>query len=155
MIALRLQRRPSPGFTLVEMAIVVALIGVIAGIAVPAYGSWRDRIRTAQAVRDIAEIGAAVDAFVLDNRVPPASLADVRRDGRLDPWGRPYQYYNIVTGNRGGARKNRNLVPINSDFDLYSLGPDGRSAGPLTARHSQDDIVRANDGRFIGKASDY
>jgi len=46
-------------------------------------------------------------------------------------------------------------VPINTDFDLYSMGPDGRSAPPLTAKHSRDDIVRANDGAFIGLASDY
>jgi general secretion pathway protein G len=52
-------------------------------------------------------------------------------------------------------RKDKNLVPINSEYDLYSVGPDGRSVGPLTAKHSRDDIVMANDGRFIGVASDY
>jgi general secretion pathway protein G len=143
------------GFTLVELAITLLVVGVLAGLAVPAYGFYRDRLRTAEAVRDIAAMGARIEAFVLDNREPPADLAQVGLAGKLDPWGRPYQYYNIVTGNRGGARKNRNLVPINSDFDLYSMGPDGRSVGPLTASHSRDDIVRANNGRFIGKASDY
>jgi general secretion pathway protein G len=53
------------------------------------------------------------------------------------------------------VRKDRNLVPINTDFDLYSVGPDGDSQAPLTAAASRDDIVRANDGRFIGKAEDY
>jgi general secretion pathway protein G len=46
-------------------------------------------------------------------------------------------------------------VPVNSTFDLYSLGPDGKSSPPFTAAPSQDDIVRANDGGFIGLASDY
>jgi general secretion pathway protein G len=46
-------------------------------------------------------------------------------------------------------------VPINTDFDLYSVGPDGNTQPPLTAPVSRDDIVRANDGRFIGKAEDY
>ncbi len=46
-------------------------------------------------------------------------------------------------------------MPINSDFDLYSMGKDGRSVGPLTARHSRDDIVRASNGRFVGLAEDY
>jgi hypothetical protein len=36
---------------------------------------------------------------------------------------------------------------------LYSMGPDGRSSLPLAAKHSRDDIVRANDGAFIGAAS--
>jgi general secretion pathway protein G len=46
-------------------------------------------------------------------------------------------------------------VPINSDFDLYSVGRDGQSAPALTARVSHDDVVRANDGGFIGLAIDY
>jgi general secretion pathway protein G len=52
-------------------------------------------------------------------------------------------------------RKDKNLVPINSEYDLYSVGPDGDSVPPLTAQPSRDDIVMANDGKFIGLASDY
>ena len=58
-------------------------------------------------------------------------------------------------GSRGQARKDHDLVPINTDFDLYSQGPDGRSAPPLTAAMSRDDIVRANNGRYIGEAEGY
>jgi general secretion pathway protein G len=53
------------------------------------------------------------------------------------------------------TRKDKNLVPLNSDFDLYSKGPDGESVPALTAGVSRDDIVRANDGAFIGVAADY
>ena len=45
--------------------------------------------------------------------------------------------------------------PKNSDFDLYSMGKDGASVGPLTAKASRDDVVRASDGRFVGLASDF
>jgi general secretion pathway protein G len=55
----------------------------------------------------------------------------------------------------GPMRKDKNLVPINSQYDLYSKGPDGESLAPLTAKKSQDDIVLANDGGFVGRASDY
>lgn len=55
----------------------------------------------------------------------------------------------------GQARKDHSLVPINSDFDLFSKGRDGRSTGPLTAAASQDDIVRASDGAFVGLGRDY
>jgi general secretion pathway protein G len=76
--------------------------------------------------------------------------------GLLDPWGNAYQYLNFadIMG-VGQVRKDRNLVPINTDFDLYSMGRDGASQPPLTANTSRDDIVRANDGRFVGKAEDY
>ncbi len=52
-------------------------------------------------------------------------------------------------------RKDRFLVPLNTGFDLYSMGPDGRSVAPLTAAASRDDVVWANDGAFIGPASDF
>ena len=55
----------------------------------------------------------------------------------------------------GKARKDHFLHPINTDFDLYSMGPDGKSTAPLTAKISQDDIIRANDGGFVGLAAHY
>jgi general secretion pathway protein G len=76
----------------------------------------------------------------------------------LDPWGRPFQYLNIAnSGNKakGHQRKDKFLVPVNSDFDLYSLGEDGVSSPPFTAKGSRDDIVRANNGAYIGLAENY
>lgn len=52
-------------------------------------------------------------------------------------------------------RKDRFLVPINSDYDLYSKGRDGESVAPLTAKQSHDDVVRANDGAFVGLAVNF
>ena len=56
-------------------------------------------------------------------------------------------------GGIGGARKDRFLVPINSDFDIYSMGRDGQTVAPLTAKKSHDDIIRASDGGFYGLAA--
>ena len=52
-------------------------------------------------------------------------------------------------------RKDHFQVPVNSDFDLYSMGRDGQSRAPFTAEASYDDIVRASDGRFIGLVTDF
>jgi general secretion pathway protein G len=143
-------------FTFIEILVAIAILCVLAAIALPAYMDYRERLRVAEAVTDIGAIQAHIMYFIEDNRTPPDDLAQVGQAGKLDPWGNPYQYLNLATtkGN-GKARKNRNLVPINSDFDLYSMGKDGKSVGPLTAKASRDDIVRANDGRFIGLASEY
>jgi len=35
------------------------------------------------------------------------------------------------------------------------MGADGKSTSPFTAQESRDDIVRANDGRFVGLVSNY
>lgn len=143
------------GLTVLELMIGLAILGVLAAIALPAYTDYRERLRVYQAVSEIGELQTAIDRYIDDNRAPPASLAQINRGGMLDPWGRPYQYLDLTTSPPGAARKNRNLVPINSSYDLYSVGKDGDSVGPLTAKASRDDVVRANDGKFIGLAQDY
>ena len=144
-------------FTLIEMLVVLAILGVLAGAAVPKYVDYRERARVQKAVADIATMNVTLRQYMMDNsHLPPPSLATINAAGTLDPWGNPYVYFNLRTApGYGGARKNKNLVPINSDFDLYSKGKDGVSVGPLTAGPSRDDVILANDGRFIGLACDY
>jgi general secretion pathway protein G len=156
---LLLRARPAAqrGFTLLELMFAIVVLGVLATAGVTGYQRYVARAQTARAVADISEIQLAVDKFELNNGgALPASLADVGYGGQLDPWGNGYQYLNFANiMGVGEVRKDRNLVPINTDYDLYSVGPDGNSQPPLTANPSRDDIVRANDGRFIGKAEDY
>jgi general secretion pathway protein G len=144
------------GFTLVEMLITIAVIGVLVAIALPSHQRYQERVRVEQARRDIGMISTRLQLRWEDAREYPPDLSVLGPGLPLDPWGRPYQYLSLeLPGSRGHARKDHSLVPINSDFDLYSMGPDGRSSPPLTARHSRDDIVRANNGNFIGIAADY
>ena len=97
-----------------------------------------------------------IDQYYADNNAFPADLAAIGRGGLRDPWGNAYAYLDLSTAKgKGKARKDHSLVPLNSDYDLYSKGPDGKSSSPLTAKASRDDIVRANNGRFIGPASTY
>jgi len=148
---------PQRGFTLIEVALAVALVALLAAIAVPSYVGFTERGRVAQAISDMGRIQLAADRFRLNNNGElPASLAEIELDTLLDPWGRPYEYLNIsLAKNQGELRKDKNLVPLNTDFDLYSKGPDGDSKRPLNAEASRDDIVRANNGAFVGKAEDY
>lgn len=144
------------GFTLIEIMIAIAIIGVLASIAMPSYQDYKEKAKVTQAITDIATISVKIEAYWQDARVYPSSLADVGVIGMLDPWGNAYRYLDLTkTGSIGKARKDRNLVPLNSDFDLYSSGKDGSSAGPLTAAQSKDDVIRANDGKFIDLASKY
>lgn len=57
--------------------------------------------------------------------------------------------------NIGAARKDGNLVPINTNYDLCSFGKDGKSKPPLRAKDSLDDIIYANDGSYIGLAKEF
>jgi general secretion pathway protein G len=148
--------RHSRGFTLVELLIVMAIIMTISAIAVPNLQAALDAARIARAVADIRTLETEIENFDIQNGKLPNTLADIGRDTLRDPWGNPYQYLNFAnTKGKGKMRKDRFLVPLNSDYDLYSMGKDGQSVPPITAKQSQDDILRANDGAFLGLASQY
>lgn len=139
-----------------ELMMVIAILGTLAAIAVPNYMSYRERAQYAKTFQEMRMIEREITMFNIEKGRFPDSLAEVGLDHLRDPWGNPFQYLNIQTSKgKGKLRKNRSLVPINEDFDLYSMGPDGQSRAPLTAKHSRDDIVRANNGAFLGRASSY
>ena len=160
---LRTQRSPSApsssrksGFTVIEMMLTVAIVAVLALIATSSYAKYRERTQTLQAVSDIGSLEPVIAAYALDHNGYPDTLADIARDTMKDPWGNPYRYLSHDNNaHRGQWRKDHNIVPINSDYDLWSSGKDGQSSPPLTAAPSRDDIVRANNGRFIGLASEF
>lgn len=152
-----IQRNAMRGMTVVELVVAVAVLALFAAIAIPGYADYVERARIAQARADIQDIDARIAQFeIANNGALPASLADIGAAGLRDPWGGPYQYLNLrVPANLNDARKDRNLHPINNDYDLYSAGRDGRTVKPLTAQPSQDDVIRARNGRFVGLVKDY
>ncbi len=56
-------RRTEQGFTLIEMMIVVAIVGILAMIAVPSYRSYMQRARTSEAVTFLSEIRQRQEAY--------------------------------------------------------------------------------------------
>lgn len=146
----------SLGFTLIEILIVIAIIGALVSLAIPKYADYRERVRVNQAVTEIGAMSVIISQYILENRSPPDTLAQVGAAANLDPWGWPYEYFNLTSkkGN-GKARKDKKLNPLNTDFDLYSVGKDGSSQSSLMAKTSRDDVIRARDGRFIGLAKDF
>jgi general secretion pathway protein G len=114
-----------------------------------------ERARLVRVIADIKNISTVIQDFEHATGRPPDSLADVGMAGLVDLWGNPYQYLRLSGAPPGPARKDKFLVPINTTYDLYSMGPDGKSSPPLTAQDSRDDIIRANDGGYIGRASEY
>ena len=109
------------GITLVELLIAIAILAILTAIVVPSYSSYRERVRVQQAASDIVALGAIIKLYEIDNRTYPATLADIGKAGMLDPWNRPYEYLRLQpldNTQSGKVRKDKNLVPINSDFDL-------------------------------------
>jgi general secretion pathway protein G len=128
-------RRPSHGFTLIEILVVIVILGVLAALIVPNVLSRPDEARATVAKSDIAAIMQAVKLYRLDNqRYPTAEQGLValvakpeqppvppnwKAGGYLeklpkDPWGRPYVYIN--PGVRG-------------EIEIMSFGADGQAGG--------------------------
>lgn len=144
------------GLTLLEILLILVVVGILAQIAISSYTSYIERTRVAKAINDIAALSVSITMYQRDNNYYPATLAQVGNVGLVDPWGKPYVYLDLTTvkGN-GDSRRDRKLNPLNSDFDLYSMGKDGTSKKQITAKESLDDILRANDGAFVNLASKY
>lgn len=143
------------GFTLVELMITLAIIGILASIAIPAYQDYTEKAKVYQAVQDIGGIQLKLKHYFNENRSYPDTLAAIGEDTHIDPWGNTYRYLNLIKYGNGGARRDKNLNPLNSDFDLYSIGKDAMTKLPISQKDSLDDVLRANDGSFINLAEDY
>lgn len=157
------------GVTIFELLIALVISSILASMAVAMYGSSAPncddpnarqgplmRGKIADIMADLGEIHMTVSRFELNNRRYPDSLAEVGLDDLRDPWGNPYQYL-VVFGRQdvGPVRKDHNLKPVNSGYDIYSLGPDGATSTPFTSESGKDDIVMASDGDFFGLACQY
>ncbi|HEY5653567.1 MAG TPA: type II secretion system protein GspG [Pontiella sp.] len=91
------------GFTLIEIILVVVIIGILAGIAIPRMGGKTKKALISQAKSNIAALSMAVQEYEMVNgQYPPnlASLLDESKGGPFmekkvipkDPWGNPYNY---------------------------------------------------------------
>ncbi|MCB1774766.1 MAG: prepilin-type N-terminal cleavage/methylation domain-containing protein [Gammaproteobacteria bacterium] len=159
----RLARIVSPrvstpgGFTLIEIVITVAILAILSALAVPFYEGYVLEARIGTAIKDIRQMELVINDRFLDDD-PPATLAAAGIN-LVDPWGNAYRYLwidgNPAPGVNGDRRRDRSMNPVNTDYDLYSVGPDGETTAQFTAQKALDDIVRANDGDFIGLAGDH
>ena len=143
------------GFTLVEIMIVLAIGGLLGAIVLSALQQHLVKSRQIQAILDLKEMSEKIRQLDKSTGALPATLADAGFGARLDPWSRPYEYLNIRVAGTSQARKDKKLKPLNSDFDLYSMGPDGLTNKSLNNSKSRDDLVRARDGGFIGTAEEF
>jgi general secretion pathway protein G len=221
----------SPGFTLLELVMVVAISAVLASVSISYFGGYLEKIRVMDVINEIHFIEKSIVTYErIRGRLPP-SLADIGMDDLKDRWGNPYQYLRIQdsddvkggggnqgkgnddqeddgvneyredndkagdqgkgkddgkddekgggqgNGNnakeddvidedqeneansgsqgKGKQRRDRFMNPVNTDYDLYSMGPDGETSTQFTSRKGRDDIVRANNGGYYGIASEH
>ena len=146
--------RSAAGFSLIQLLTVIALLGTLITMAIPGYRQFVERARQSATIASLGEIDIAINEYSLANAAQlPADLAEIDFGGPLDAWGGAIVYVNLSLG--GSPRIGGNGDPVNSAYDLYSAGSDGETALSLAAAASQDDVVLAADGGFVGLASQY
>ena len=62
------------GFTLVELMIVVAIIGILAAIAIPQFAAYRVRAYNTAAQSDLRNVRTALEADFADNQEYPVNI---------------------------------------------------------------------------------
>lgn len=129
------------GFTMVELIVVTAIIGVLAGLAIPAYNSFVVSAKVTRAKQEIRLLETEIIAYFLENESYPADLVTIGRDTMTDPWGHVYIYNEELL--------RTSLAPLNSDFDLFSKGGNGETAPDVDAGPGKDDVVRGANGYFL------
>ena len=123
------------GFTLIEVMVVVAILGILASIIVPKIIGRPDDAKKIKAKQDIMSIESALELYKLDNGNYPTTdqglLALVEKPSttpvprhwkhggylkqlRMDPWDQPYQYLN---------------PGIHGEIDIFTYGADGQPDG--------------------------
>jgi len=159
-------------FTLVELLITMAIVSIVSAIAYSSYNGYIEATKVAAARSQIQTLSLLIDDYYLENGYYPSNLEQIGNENLVDPWGNKYNFLNFreaasaITGLQykhqkpdpgiiGSARKDKNLVPINTNYDLFSSGKDGKTKPPLVAKDSQDDIIYANDGDYIGLAREF
>jgi general secretion pathway protein G len=80
---MRSKRKQDAGFTLVELMIVMAIIGVLAVVAIPSYIGAVRQAREAVLKEDLHVLRNAIDSFTADKQKAPQSLEDLIQDGYL------------------------------------------------------------------------
>jgi general secretion pathway protein G len=131
------QRSVRRGFTLIEILVVIVVIAILATLVAPNVFRHVGAAKDATARSQIEMLGAALDAYRLDNGMYPSTEQGLgalqvqpvtepmptnwrgpylRKEVPNDPWGRPYVYRSPGEVNPTG-------------YDLLSLGADGKLGG--------------------------
>jgi general secretion pathway protein G len=80
---LSIRRKQDAGFTLVELMIVMAIIGILLLVAVPSYVTALKHAREAVLKEDLFAMRAAIDSYTMDKQKAPQTLDDLTQDGYL------------------------------------------------------------------------
>jgi len=166
------------GFTLIEIMLAVAILGIIVSIAIPAYRGYVGEARIGTAIKDIHQMELVLNDLAFESRLDefdgnggsvrgvwlvdgqltlgvPGTAPSTDAEAWLDPWGRIYRYQRTAGGagdgviNDGGGNVS-NRAATSAAPQSYDLFSLG-----VSATDAADDVVRGCNGEFAGLQADH
>ena len=114
-------KKDESGFTLIELMIVIAIIGILAAIAIPQFSAYRTRSYNSAAEADLRNAATAQEAYYVDNQTYKATPTDLI--------GATYGFYTstnvAVSGGAGTDRYTMTAVHSSGNRTYSLLGPGG------------------------------
>jgi len=127
----------SAGFTLIELIVVVAIIGLLAGLVVPQFIKQEEKATAKAAKAQIELLGTALDTFRLDVGRYPTSQEGLQalnqKPGGVERWDGPYLKKEVPSDPWGQPYVYRSPSE-HGPYEILSYGADGAPGGQDTNR---------------------
>jgi general secretion pathway protein G len=125
-------RHPVRGFTLVELLVVLAILGLLAGLVGPQVMKFLGSSKTKTAALQVEDLAATLDLYRLElGRYPTSAegLQALVSDPGISNWNGPYLKKSQVPKDPWGNDYQYRSPGQNGPFDVWSLGADGQEGG--------------------------